>query len=51
MEDTTLGGLAMDIRELRNESYIDEQDRRRTSGAVILAIEYRHQAGDPRQAR
>ena len=48
-EDTTLGGLAVDVRETGNEIVLDLYDDRTVTGDIFLELIYRHRADDPRQ--
>ena len=43
-----LAGLAVDCIELSNETYIDNEQDKRVSGAVFVLLTYRHDINDPR---
>jgi hypothetical protein len=49
-EDTTLGGLAVDLRETGNEVTLELYDDRTVVVDIFLELIYRHRTNDPRQA-
>jgi hypothetical protein len=49
-EDTTLGGLAIDLRETGNEVDLEMYDDKSVVGVVFFDLLYRHRTTDPRLA-
>jgi hypothetical protein len=49
-EDTTLGGLAIDLRETGNEIDLEGYDDRSIVGVLFFELLYRHRTTDPRLA-
>ena len=49
-EDTTLGGLAIDLRETGNEIDLEMYDDKSVVGVVFFDLLYRHRTTDPRLA-
>lgn len=47
--DTTLGGNALDLRELGNEIDIESYADRTVRGVIMIEINYRHQTGKPHE--
>jgi hypothetical protein len=47
-EDRTLGGLALDVREIGNDVDLDTYADKAIEGAVFLEVRYRHATDDPR---
>jgi hypothetical protein len=48
-EDHTLGGVAIDCREVGNDIDLDSSEDRSVMGAVFLNVRYRHATNDPRK--
>jgi hypothetical protein len=49
-EDTTLGGVAVDLRETGNEIVLDMYGDRTVVADIFLELIYRHRTNDPREA-
>ena len=47
-EDTTLGGLAIDLQEVGNDIDLDDYGDKSIVGAVHFDLKYRHRHDDPR---
>lgn len=49
--DSSLGGLAIDVRERFNTHEVDSFEDRQVTGSVFLTVQYKHAENDPRLQR
>lgn len=48
-EDTTLGGLAIDVKEVGSDVDLESDNDKSIEGALFVVVQYRHAHNDPRK--